>query len=97
MNLDQTRKSERGTRNKADRLRALNAPHRVEVKVDAAGFPRVVGNRTVESLGEIWHIDDEWWRTPIKRRYIETIIEGGKRVVLYEDLSTGEWWMQKPA
>jgi len=53
--------------------------------------------RRVEAVGEVWRIDDEWWRVPIVRRYVEVIFEGGGRVVLFEDLSTGEWWMQKPA
>jgi len=44
----------------------------------------------------MWRIDDEWWRQPIVRRYVEVILEGGGRVVLFEDPTTGEWWMQKP-
>jgi len=90
-------------RNKTDRLRALNAPHRVEVELDANGLPigmRDAGcgmRRPVEAVGEVWRIDDEWWRMPIRRRYLEAILEGGKRVVLFEDLTTGAWWMQKPA
>jgi hypothetical protein len=51
----------------------------------------------VEAIGEVWRIDDEWWRVPIHRRYVEVIIEGGKRVVLFEDLVAKEWWMQQPA
>jgi|SRR3989441_2075475 len=102
MNREQTRKSERGTRNRADRLRALNVQQRVEVTLDERGVPVVVkreagSGRRIESIGEMWRIDDEWWRTPIVRRYVEVILEGGGRVVLFEDLSTGEWWIQKPA
>jgi len=54
-------------------------------------------SRAVEGILEIWRIDDEWWRAPISRRYYELMLDGGKRVVLFEDLVTGEWWMQKPA
>ncbi|SRR6266516_358072 len=103
MSLEQTRKSERGTRNNADRLRALNVPHRVDVELDASGLPigmRDAGcemRRAVEAVGEVWRIDDEWWRQQITRRYYEVVLDGGKRVVLFEDLVTGEWWMQKPA
>ena len=81
---------------KTDRLRAINTPRCVEVELGAAGLPVRVEHRTVESVGEIWRIDDEWWRAPIQRRYVEAIIEGGKHVVLFEDLMTGEWWVQKP-
>ena len=81
---------------KPDRLRAINAPRRVEVELGAAGLLVRVEHRTVESVGEIWRIDDEWWRAPIHRRYLEAILEGGKHVVLFEDQVTGEWWVQKP-
>jgi|SRR5467141_1719413 len=103
MNRDRTRNSVGGTRNKTDRLLALNVPHRVEVELDANGLPigmRDAGcgmSRSVETVGEVWRIDDEWWRRPISRRCVEVIFEGGGRVVLFEDLSTGEWWIQKPA
>jgi hypothetical protein len=52
--------------------------------------------KAVESIIEIWHVDDEWWREPISRRYVEVILEGGKHVVLYEDLITSDWFMQNP-
>ena len=54
----------------------------------------VVG-KAVESVIEIWHVDDEWWREPISRRCVEVILEGGKHVVLYEDLTTSDWFMQR--
>jgi len=44
----------------------------------------------------MWRINDEWWRQPIVRRYVEVVLEGGGRLVLFEDQITGEWWMQKP-
>ena len=52
--------------------------------------------KVVESIIEIWRVDDEWWREPISRRYVEVILEGGKHVVLYEDLTTCGWFMQRP-
>ena len=81
---------------KTDRLRTINTPRRVEVELGVAGLPVMVERRAVESVGEICCIDDEWWREPIHRRYVEVILEGGKHVVLFEDLMTGEWWVQKP-
>ena len=81
---------------KTNRLRAINAPQRVQVELGLNQIPTTVGHQTIESIGEIWHIDDEWWRQPISRRYIEVILEGGKHVVLFEDLITGDWWIQSP-
>ncbi len=88
-------------RNGTDRLRALNAPQPVQVELDEHRMPRVLkretGNeKSVESVSENWRMDDEWWRQPIVRRYVEVVLEGGGRVVLFEDLLTGEWFAQLP-
>src|SRR5947208_10632934 len=49
----------------SDRIRALNAPQRVEVELDERRAPVVVKRETgngkrVESTGETWRVDDEW-------------------------------------
>ena len=87
---------------RVDRLRALNAPEAASVELDANGQPAAVrrsksgdGGQAVEDILDVWRIDDEWWRRPISRRYFELLLDGGKRVVLFEDLPTGEWFMQK--
>ena len=54
------------------------------------------GWKPVETIVEIWRMDDEWWRKPVSRLYVETVLEGGKRVLLYRDLVTGEWFVQNP-
>jgi len=48
----------------------------------------------VETVLEMWRIDDEWWRQLISRRYFSVLLDGGARVVLFEDLVTHEWFMQ---
>jgi hypothetical protein len=50
----------------------------------------------IESVNEIWRIDDEWWRQTVSRMYMEVMLEGGKRVVLFKDLISNEWFMQQP-
>ncbi len=50
----------------------------------------------VESVLDSWQLDDEWWRQRISRRYVAVMIEGGKRMLLFEDLVTGEWYEQTP-
>ena len=81
---------------RADRRRALNIPQLVAVECDANERPCVVSDIAVETILESWRIDDEWWRQSITRCYHEVILAGGKRAVLFEDVSTGEWFAQMP-
>jgi hypothetical protein len=78
----------------------------VAVELDAAGVPKAVKKQlrrsdgqeetaaVVETVLETWRIDDEWWRQIISRRYFAVILEGGARVVLFEDLVTHVWFIQ---
>ena len=91
------RNVERGTRN--DRLRALNVPRAIAVELDETGLPARIRDgerdwRIVEGIGDTWRLDDEWWRRLLSRRYVEVILERGGRMVVYEDLVTGEWFGQ---
>ena len=86
---------------RTDRLRAVNEPQPVTVDFDSSGVMtvgrpdgRTVGR--VEAILETWRIDDEWWRHMIARAYLEVILEGGKRLVLFQDLITGQWFLQMP-
>ena len=86
---------------RTDRLRAVNEPQLVTVGFDESGVitvgrpnGRTVGK--VEAILESWRIDDEWWRHMIARAYLEVILEGGKRLVLFQDLITGQWFLQMP-
>ena len=81
---------------RTDRLRAVNAPKKVAVEWNAAGRLIVADVGKVEAILESWRIDDEWWRQPISRSYMEVMLEGGKRLVLFQDLITGEWFSQMP-
>ena len=74
------------------------------VSLPFAGSLRTVENRSplpappvsVETILDSWQLDDEWWRQRISRRYVAVMLEGGKRVLLFEDLITGEWFEQTP-
>ena len=81
---------------RTDRLRAVNAPLRAVVECDAQQHPVSLDGIAVETLLESWRIDDEWWRQPIARCYHAVLLEGGKRIVLFEDIVTGEWFAQMP-
>jgi len=90
---------------RTDRLRAVNEPKKAAVELNEMKEPVAIrrsrdnggGQETtaaVETVLETWRIDDEWWRQLISRRYFAVILEGGARVVLFEDLVTHEWFMQ---
>ena len=80
----------------AERLRPLNLPSRVTVELGENGLPRQVAAAPVEEILDVWLIDDEWWRAPVSRRYVEVVLEGGAHVMLFEDRATGEWFEQRP-
>ena len=91
-------------RNRPERLRALNVPRRVTVDLDASGQPVAIRRSggqnenaaVIEVVLESWCIDDEWWRKPVIRKCYEVLLKGGARVVLFVDLVTLEWFVQKP-
>jgi len=74
----------------------------VTVELDDSGAPAAVGRLggsavgRIECINETWRIDDEWWRQIISRLYYEVMLEGGKRVVLLQDLITSNWFIQYP-
>jgi hypothetical protein len=91
-------------------MRPLNLPQPVAVTLDGRGHPQsvIVGEpcldggtsgrqtQSVDSIVEVWRVDDEWWREPIARLCYESVLQGGAHVVLYQDLVTGLWYMQRP-
>ena len=88
---------------RSDRLRPLGAPRRIEVESDTdgrpvrvrdAGSPKRDAWATVDAIGETWRLDDEWWRVPIARRYLELHLAGGGRMIVFEDLVNGGWFVQ---
>lgn len=94
-----------------DRLRALNVPQPVHVLVDDHGCPTAVATeipdhstttaggpnyRAIDEILEIWRVDDEWWRRPLTRRYLDVVLAGGSHVILFEDLNVGGWFLQMP-
>lgn len=85
---------------RTDRLRVVNQPQPIIVEVSEAGAMTIGRQNTtigkVEAILESWRIDDEWWRQTISRSYLVLLLEGGKRVVVFQDLTTGMWFMQQP-
>jgi hypothetical protein len=75
-------------------------PVPVTVTEDNTGRPKAIRTprRTaVTCVINRWRIDDEWWRSDtsvISRLYYTVLLASGQRLVLYKDLSTGDWYRQ---
>jgi len=87
-------------RQERPKLRPLAKPMAVTVRTDEHGEPvhvRLPGKtaRRVEVVRERWRIDDEWWREPISREYLSVVLDDGRVLTLYHDLSDGLWYTQK--
>jgi hypothetical protein len=90
-------KYERPTEESA--IRVLNRPRQVQAEADEQGLPRAiwVGNGwlRVEAIGDVWRIDDEWWRERISREYLAVVLDDGRVLTIFHDLTDGRWYAQK--
>ena len=81
-------------------LRPLNLPVPIVVEEDAHQRPLALAQRgrrlRVASIDGLWKIDEEWWREkPIVRTYYQITAEDGRRITIFRDLTTGEWYQQR--
>ena len=88
-----------GTETSADRLRPLNLPRPVQVTVDKqSGLPLALRERNcrreVECIQDSWYVDDEWWRDPISRRYVQVLLRNGAIRTLFHDRIADRWFEQ---
>lgn len=76
---------------------ALYVPRPVRVRGDGpGGAPRSVGGVRVDCVREAWLVEDRWWTSrPLRRHYLELVLENGRCTVLFQDLETSEWWEQR--
>ena len=73
----------------------LYAPRPAHVRLEG-GRPAAVNGRRVEFVREEWLVEDRWWSTgPLRRHYLELVIEGGRCIVVYRDLAGGGWSEQR--
>jgi hypothetical protein len=78
-------------------LHALNAPQPVRVAVGGDGLPAAVGGREVEAVRVEWRVEEGWWTdVPIRRRYLELVLAGGRIAMVFEDRRRpGRWYVQQ--
>ena len=80
-------------------LRPLNQPQPLPVRADDRGRPVALtlrGERLgVGSIEDHWRIEDEWWRgRPVSRAYFEVLLADGRRITVFRDNLTSEWYGQ---
>jgi hypothetical protein len=71
----------------------------VETASPTALRPRaaiIAGRRVaVEQVVDMWLIEDEWWRAPIARLYLQVLLTGGRMETLFHDRIGGGWYLQR--
>jgi hypothetical protein len=78
--------------------RRLNLPRPAAVTAGSDGRPVVVEGREVEAVRESWLVEDRWWSdAPLRRRYWEVLVAGGRNTVVFRDLEEGTWYQQASA
>jgi hypothetical protein len=83
----------------ADRVRSLNLPRPIEIALDAeSGAPRALRERNhwraIERVQDAWQVDDEWWREPISRHYLQVVLDDGSPRTLFHDRLADRWFTQ---
>jgi hypothetical protein len=49
----------------------------------------------VEAVANRWRVDVGWWRLRVWRDYYKLVTAEGLLVVVYHDLLTGRWYLQR--
>jgi hypothetical protein len=49
----------------------------------------------VQGVAKRWRVDVDWWRRRIWREYYKLYTRSGLLVIVYQDLVTGEWFLQR--
>jgi hypothetical protein len=75
--------------------RALNHPRPARVRW-RDGMPARVDGEAIEWLRESWLVEDRWWTAePLRRRYWELVGVRGRNVIVFHDLCSGRWFLQR--
>ena len=76
--------------------RRLATARAARVRATAGGSPLAVDGQRIVHVRESWLVEDRWWTAqPLRRRYWELVSESGRNLVVYHDLSSGDWLRQR--
>ena len=74
----------------------VNKPWPIGVQLGVDGRPLAVGRLAVSAVREEWLVEDGWWtRRPLRRRYLELVLEDGSNVVVFCEPGDGRWFRQR--
>jgi hypothetical protein len=74
----------------------LGRPRSAQVRIGPDGLPAAFGASRVDSILEDWLVEDRWWtERPVRRRYLELVLESGRCVLVFRDLASGRWFTQR--
>lgn len=71
--------------------------HRSGPEIDSLPWQFIwQGNtHTVAEITRYWRVDIDWWRERIWRAYFKLSTDTGLLVVIYQDLMTNAWYLQR--
>ena len=71
----------------------------IAVVSDATQAPRAFTWRgrthPVQGIAKRWRVDVDWWRGRVWREYFKLATRTGLLVIVYRDLLTGDWYLQR--
>lgn len=71
----------------------------IQVQTDALWTPLHFAWRgqahPVQHIARRWRVDEAWWRGRVWREYFKLTTTTGLLAVIYHDLTTGEWYLQR--
>lgn len=71
-------------------------PRPAEVGVGAGGVPIALCRTPVDAVREDWVVEDGWWTgRPVRRRYFELVLADGRNTVVFHDLGSDGWFIQR--
>jgi hypothetical protein len=60
-----------------------------------AGFTWQNQIHQVAEITREWRVDIDWWRVRVWRAYFKLSTNTGLLVIIYQDLLSGEWYLQR--
>ena len=71
----------------------------IHVVSDELGEPKRFewqrGTHQVDAIARQWRVDLDWWRIRVWRDYFKLVTNSGLLVVIYRDLLSDQWYLQR--